>query len=141
VALSAPTIYLLFVDDMLLFFRVDGESAQEVLSTYCQASGQQINMDKSSIHFPKGCSQSLRDKIKNTLEVHNEAPKEKYLGMPSDVGSVINGAFKFLKDRVWNRVQRWMEQCLSISRRKGSSYQSGITSNSNLAKPVTLESN
>ena len=60
---SAPTVYLLFADDML-FFRVDGESAREVkevLNTYCQASGEQINMDKSSIHFAKGCGQSLRE--------------------------------------------------------------------------------
>ena len=38
---------------------------------------------------------------------------EKYLGMPSDVGTVTNGAFKYLKDRVWSRVEGWMEQCLS----------------------------
>jgi len=71
-------------------------------------------MDKSSIHFAKGCGQSLREEIKNILDVHNEALKEKYLGMPSDVGSSINGAFKFLKDRVWSRVQGWMEQCLPV---------------------------
>ena len=76
-----------------------------MLDTYCQASGQQINMDKSSIHFAKGCGQSLREEIKNILDVHNEALKEKYLGMLSDVGSAIGGAFKFLKDRVWSRVQ------------------------------------
>ena len=38
---------------------------------------------------------------------------EKYLGMPSDVGTVTNGAFKYLKDRVWSRVEGWLEQCLS----------------------------
>ena len=70
-------------------------------------------MEKLSIHFAKGCSQSLKGEIKNILEVHTEALKEKYLGMPSDVGSAINGAFKFLKDRVWSRVQGWMERCLS----------------------------
>ena len=75
-----------------------------MLDTYCQASGQQINMDKSSIHFAKGCGR-LREEIKNILDVHNEALKEKYLGMLSDVGSAIGGAFKFLKDRVWSRVQ------------------------------------
>ena len=65
-----------------------------MLDTYCQASGQQINMDKSSIHFAKGCGR-LREEIKNILDVHNEALKEKYLRMPSNVGSSLNGAFKF----------------------------------------------
>ena len=32
---------------------------------------------------------------------------------PSDVGASTNGAFKYLKDRVWKRVQGWMEQSLS----------------------------
>jgi hypothetical protein len=35
--------------------------------------------------------------------------------MPFDLGSAINGAFKFFKDRVWSRAQRWMEQCVSAA--------------------------
>jgi hypothetical protein len=34
--------------------------------------------------------------------------------MPSDVGNCKNGAFKYLKDRVWKRVQGWIEQILSV---------------------------
>ena len=49
----------------------------------------------------------------NLLSVHNESLSEKYLGMPSDVGSSVNGAFKYLKDRVWKKVQGWLEQFLS----------------------------
>jgi len=41
------------------------------------------------------------------------ALSEKYLGMPTDVGLSTNGAFKYLKDRVWKKVQGWMEQTLS----------------------------
>ncbi|GJN31666.1 hypothetical protein PR202_gn00035 [Eleusine coracana subsp. coracana] len=71
-------------------------------------------MDKSSIHFRKGCSQSICDDIKEVLEVHNEALNEKYLGMPVNVGSSSNGAyFKYLKDRVWKKIQGWMEQTLT----------------------------
>jgi hypothetical protein len=33
--------------------------------------------------------------------------------MPSDVGAATNGVFKYLKDRIWNKVQGWMEHCLS----------------------------
>jgi hypothetical protein len=47
------------------------------------------------------------------LNVQNECLSEKYLGMPSDMGSATNGAFKFLKDRIWNKIQEWMESCLS----------------------------
>lgn len=33
--------------------------------------------------------------------------------MPSDVGNSKNGAFKFLKDRVWSKIKGWMEKLLS----------------------------
>jgi hypothetical protein len=38
--------------------------------------------------------------------------------MPSNVGTTTNGAFKYLKDRVWSRVEGWLEQCLSIGRKE-----------------------
>jgi hypothetical protein len=108
--------HLLFADDSLLFFRATRENAKEikeVLHLYCQASGQMVNMEKSSIHFAKGCCQSLREVIKEELDVHNEALSQKYLGLPSDVGVSTYGAFKYLKDRIWEKVQGWMERCLS----------------------------
>jgi alpha/beta superfamily hydrolase len=95
VATSAPVVgHLLFADDSLLFFRADRENAEEikeVLEIYCRASSQQVNMDKSSIHFAKGCSQTIRDEIMDLLDVHNEALSAKYLGMPTDVGTSTNG--------------------------------------------------
>jgi hypothetical protein len=108
--------HLLFADDSLLFFKANLESAlvvKETLQQYCDASGQQMNTDKSSIHFAKKCQQSVRDEIKGVLNVQNECLSEKYLGMPSDVGAATNGVFKYLKDRIWNKVQGWMEHCLS----------------------------
>ena len=46
-------------------------------------------------------------------KVENESLNEKYLGLPTDVGRMSNGAFKYLKDRVWNKVQGWLEKALS----------------------------
>jgi hypothetical protein len=86
----------------------------EVLDVYCQASGQRINLDKSSVFFSKGCPEETRTAIKNMLNVQNESLSEKYLGMPSDVGRSVNGAFKYLRDRVWKHVQGWLEILLSV---------------------------
>ena len=100
----------------LLFFKANTERAEEVsllLETYAKASGQRINKDKSSLFFSKGCSEEVRTTIKNILHVPNEQLNEKYLGMPSDVGSSKNGAFKYLKDRLWGKIKGWIEKLLS----------------------------
>jgi hypothetical protein len=94
--------HLLFADDSLLFFKGSREGAEELsslLEIYCQASGQRINREKSSIFFTKGCPQIIIDKVKRILQVENEALNDRYLGMPTDVGSSRYGTFKFLKDR------------------------------------------
>jgi hypothetical protein len=117
VATTAPVVnHLLFVDDSLLFFKGSREGAEAVsnlLETYCSASGQRINKEKSSIFFSKGCPQPRRDLVKSILDVGMESLNERYLGMPTDVGSSKYGTFKFLKDRVWCKVKGWLEKILS----------------------------
>uniref|UniRef100_A0A453IJD2 Reverse transcriptase domain-containing protein n=1 Tax=Aegilops tauschii subsp. strangulata TaxID=200361 RepID=A0A453IJD2_AEGTS len=76
-----------------------------MLNIYCNASGQRINHDKSSIFFSKGCPQERRVNIKNTLNVHNESLSDRYLGMPTDVGQSKMGTLKYLRDRVWEKVR------------------------------------
>jgi hypothetical protein len=117
VATTAPAVnHLLFADDSLLFVKACEEGAREVsdlLEKYCNASGQRVNLDKSSVFFSKGCPENLRQIIKVTLQVPNETLNEKYLGMPSDIGKSKNGAFKHIKDRVWKHVQGWLEKLLA----------------------------
>ena len=73
VAPSAPAVnHLLFADDSLLFFRASVDGAEEVLNllnTYCMASGQRINKEKSSIFFSKGFPEIVRDAVKGFLQV------------------------------------------------------------------------
>jgi hypothetical protein len=117
VADSAPSInHLLFADDSLMFFKANQETAMELettLNQYCLASGQRINRDKSSIFFSKGCPELVKNEVKAILQVSNESLNEKYLGLPSDVGKSKNGAFKYLKDRIWKKIQGWLELILS----------------------------
>jgi hypothetical protein len=100
----APTInHLLFADDSILFFKATQDSAravQDAISLYCEASGQKVNLAKSSIFFSKGCKQNTHNDIKSMTRVENESINEKYLGLPTDVGRSSNGTFKYFKDIV-----------------------------------------
>jgi hypothetical protein len=108
VASLAPMVsHLLFADDSMLLFKVDAGSAETIqllLDKYCLASGQRINRDKSSIFFSKRCPADIKESVKTALDVHSETLNEKYLGMPSNVGRLRGGAFKYLKDRIWSRI-------------------------------------
>jgi hypothetical protein len=48
------------------------------------------------------------------LDVHSETLNLRYLGMPSDAGRSQSGAFKYIKDRIWSRIQGCMEKLLSV---------------------------
>jgi len=52
--------------------------------------------------------------VKEKVHVFNEVLTERYLGLPTDVGRSKGGVFKYLKDRVWSKVQGWMEQSLPV---------------------------
>ena len=77
------------------------------------SSGQRINRGKSSIFFSRGTPEIVRDAVKGFLHVPNESLTDRYLGMPTDVGHAKNGTFKYLSDRVWDKVKGWMSKCLS----------------------------
>lgn len=53
--------------------------------------------------------------IKDLLTVPNETLNEKYLGMSSDIGNSKNGAFKYLKDRLWSKVHGWIANTMSTT--------------------------
>ena len=107
--------HLLFADDYILFSQftsADATKMMKVLTTYLK-SGQHVNNDKSSLFFGKGCPMVIRESIKEILDVPHESLNEKYLGLPSDVGTSKNRAFGYLKDRVWKKLRGWMERALS----------------------------
>jgi hypothetical protein len=118
VAPTTPAVnHLFFADDSLLFVKVTVEGAMEVndlLEKYCNASGHRINLDKSSVYFRKGCPVERRNLVKAALNVFTETLNEKYLGIPSDVGRSKSGAFKYLKDSIWKKIQGWLKKLLAV---------------------------
>jgi len=114
---QAPRIsHLLFADDSLLFCRATDKETKavlEILKLYVEASGQCINMDKSSVFFSSNTSPQIRDLIKALLGVSEVVRFESYLGLPTLVGWKKYHTFSFLKDRVWKKLQGWKGQTLS----------------------------
>ena len=85
---SKSHIHLLLADDSILFLKATKNNAtvtQQILSEYCEASRQLVNLVKSSIFFCKACPQTVCDEMRLITKVENESLNEKYLGLPTDV--------------------------------------------------------
>ncbi|XP_073360407.1 uncharacterized protein [Aegilops tauschii subsp. strangulata] len=114
---TAPSLnHLLFADDSLVLMKANGESAktlQHVLELYENCSGQMINFDKSSVMFSKNTRSEDRQVVLNILNIRADARTEKYLGLPVYVGAAKTQIFEYLKDRIWKKIQGWIERLLS----------------------------
>ena len=108
--------HLLFADDSLLFcqaFEKETQEVLEILKLYAEASGQCINMEKSSVHFSSNTPPQKRELIKGMLGVSEVERFESYLGLPTLMGRSKYHTFSFLKDRVWKKLQGWKGKILS----------------------------
>lgn len=106
---GAPTIsQMLFADDGYLYCRASIEETiriVEMLNRFEGASGQRINMEKSSVFFSRNVIQSNKDVILSKLGMQEVDANSKYLGLPSTLSMNKSTVFGYLKDRVSMRVQ------------------------------------
>ena len=104
----APQISnLLFVDDSLLFCRASNNEDEEItniLQVYAKASGQSINLEKSSMLFSTNTPCDKKEEIKETLGVKEVDRFETYLGLPILIGREKYQTFSYVKDRVWTKL-------------------------------------
>ena len=96
---SAPKLtHLLFADDNLIFCRAKINECEklEILATYEQASGQQINRDKTTLFFSKSTSPQMQESIQAALGVPVVKQYEKYLGCQASLGGKRRRALTIL---------------------------------------------
>ncbi|OMO58928.1 reverse transcriptase [Corchorus capsularis] len=90
IARQAPRVsHLFFADDSLLFLRAsiaDCDMVLQILRDFEAASGQQINIDKSSIMFSANVPTQDKLAIMNHLGVQRIIDRNKYLGLPVMIG-------------------------------------------------------
>jgi len=70
----------------------------EILQTYTQASGQCVNLEKSSVYFSNNTTGSQRQQILQILGVKEVKRFESYLGLPTLIGRDKYHTFSYLKD-------------------------------------------
>ena len=90
VSRHSPSInHLLFADDTMLFSRTDHKSCAKlimILKKYGDASGQCINLDKSSITFSSKTPGEAKRRVRDQFQILNEGGVGKYLGIPKHFG-------------------------------------------------------
>ena len=99
----------------IYFLRMTASSLLGVMiGVWCEASGQKINLRKSSVFFGNKCQDNVKQGVKrNLLEVDNEILHDSYLGMPTEIARAISSSFKFLSDRVWRSVSTLNDKPMS----------------------------
>ena len=80
---------------------------------YEKASGQKINLDKSSIHFSRYTAQNHQKEIRAMFAEMQDAHPRKYLGLPTLIGLSKIVVFKEIKERVMRKISGWKEKLLS----------------------------
>ncbi|RYR51488.1 hypothetical protein Ahy_A06g026507 isoform A [Arachis hypogaea] len=117
IAPTAPTItHLLFADDCIIFAKAKEEEAYQiitVLNEYTEASGQRINLDKSSITFGHQVSIQTRVCIEEILNMSSWESPGKYLGLPAIWGRSLNRALSWIEERILNKLEGWKERLLN----------------------------
>ncbi|KAL0445839.1 UNVERIFIED_CONTAM: hypothetical protein Slati_1711800 [Sesamum latifolium] len=96
----APSItHLLFADDTQIYCEASTASVwciKNILDIYAQASGQSVNLNKSSMVFSKNVKTVLRDSLMEILGIRWEEQLERYFGLPWVVGGSRRGGFAYI---------------------------------------------
>lgn len=95
--------HLLFADDTMFFYHSDQTSCATLLSIhqeYESASGQKINVQKSSITFSSKTPNDIKEAAKQILGIQREGGNGKYLGLPEHFGRRKKDLFTAIVDRI-----------------------------------------
>ncbi|XP_024035529.1 uncharacterized protein LOC127899286 [Citrus sinensis] len=117
VARGAPLVtHPFFTDDCFIFFHANEQEAwliKQSLAIYGAASGQVVNYNKSLISYSANVRAVSAQQVCDILEVAATSNHGSYLGLPSSIGRNKNEAFRFIRDKVWRRLQGWNQKLLS----------------------------
>ena len=105
---GSPTItHILFADDSEIYCKATEQESRElceILQKYEEATGHKINTEKSSVFFSKNTDEEIRERVKETLGLMQNAQPGKYLHLPSMIGRSKN-KYSIKLGREWKICQ------------------------------------
>jgi hypothetical protein len=117
---SPPVSHLLYADDLLIFSKGTASEAASILNClakFSSWSGQQVNMDKSSLFLSKNCSSNHVAEIQAVTNLRQIPASAKHLGLPLFFKRNKSLAFEDLKSKILNRISGWKAKLLSQAAR------------------------
>ena len=108
--------HLFFADDNLIFGRATHEESAEImriLKVYEDSSGQQLNKQKTSLHFSRNTDRGVQEAIKTLFGAQVIKQHKTYLGLPSLISRSKTNFFTQLKEKVAKKLAGWKEKLLS----------------------------
>lgn len=110
--------HLFFADDALFFLKGTLLNCQQlslIFKEYCIASGQLINIDKSSIYFSPNTPRQMSLLMCELLCFTEVLNPRIYLGLPTIWGKSKKTALSYIKERVTRKVEGWKQSTLSMA--------------------------
>lgn len=76
----------------------------EIFLAYEKGSGQTLNKQKTMLYFNPNTSLRVKNEVQRAAGGVTCGYFEKYLGLPAMVGRKKHSTFKWLKERVWQKI-------------------------------------
>ncbi|XP_021760550.1 uncharacterized protein LOC110725370 [Chenopodium quinoa] len=118
---TPPISHLLFADDNIIFSRAnvdEVEKIKNVLKVYEEASGQMVNLGKTTVSFSKGVPEDRKGALADALGVNVVDIHDKYLGLPTVIGRSKRVLTKGIREKLCKRLQGWKGGILSKAGRE-----------------------
>ncbi|CAL1369065.1 unnamed protein product [Linum trigynum] len=115
-----PLSHLFFVNDLVLFVEASLKQA-EVINTcvdrFCNASGELVSKDKYRILFSKNTRDRDGKNICEKLGIQSTLDLGRYLGVPVIHGRIIRKTYRYIIDKIDQKITSWKARTLSLAGR------------------------